>query len=89
MNCKSELAEEIEVEILVATVFMLMTRYADQQEKQLVRPIIEHFDWLVNHPDLVNSQLKKTCSRLSNCWKSIQTKKQIGIQTTNSEKFLH
>ncbi|MBL80049.1 MAG: hypothetical protein CMH70_08495 [Nitrosomonadaceae bacterium] len=88
-NCKPELAKNIEVEVLVATVFLLMTRYASHQEKQLVQPIVEHFDWINNHPDLVNPELKNTCSRLAKCWKFMEFGGALEAQEDIDKRCIH
>ncbi len=64
MNCNCGIAENSSAETLVAALFFLMTRYANGQDQKLVQPIVDHFDWLAKHPDLVNSSLRQTCRRL-------------------------
>jgi hypothetical protein len=88
-NCKSELAKDVEIEILVATVFLLMSRYASNQEKKLIRPIVEHFDWINNHPDLVNPQLKNTCSRLAKHWKFMSFGEPLAIKDNSDKSCIH
>ncbi len=66
--CKSELNEEVDAATLIAALFFLMTRYSRSQDTNLVQPILDHFDWLAAHPELVNSQLQKTCLRLRKSW---------------------
>ena len=68
MSCKHDLTKDIEAEKLVAALFFLMTRFSRSQDSNLVQPILDHFDWLSAHPDLVNSQLQMTCLRLKKSW---------------------
>jgi hypothetical protein len=89
MNCKSELAKDIEIEVLVATLFLLMTRYTNNQEEELVQPIVEHFGWINNHPDLVNPQLKNTCSRLAKHWKSMSFGGAFAIKDNSDKSCIH
>lgn len=91
MNCnrKSELAKDVEIEILVATVFLLMSRYASNQEKELIQPIVEHFGWISNHPDLVNPQLKNTCSRLAKHWKLISFGGPLAVKDSSNKSCIH
>ena len=91
MNCnrKSELAKDVEIEILVATVFLLMSRYASNQEKELIQPIVEHFDSINNHPDLVNPQLKNTCSRLAKNWKLISFGGPLAVKDSSNKSCIH
>jgi len=89
MNCKSELAKDIEIEVLVATLFLLMTRYTNNQEEELVQPIVEHFGWINNHPDLVNPQLKNTCSRLAKHWKSMSFGGGFAIKDNSDKSCIH
>ena len=65
MNYKTKLGESAAIETLVSAILFLITRYAQNQDRSLVQPIVEHFDWLANHPDNANSHLKDTCSRLA------------------------
>lgn len=67
-HCKSTLTQEVDATTLIAALFFLMTRYSRDQDKTLVQPILDHFDWLSAHPDLVNSQLQNTCLRLKKSW---------------------
>ena len=68
MNCNCKIAESKSPEMLVAALFFMMTRYASGKDKALVQPIIDHFDWLAKHPDLVNTSLQQTCRRLQKNW---------------------
>lgn len=71
MSCshrKSAIAQDIDAATLIAALFFLMTRYSRDQDNSLVQPILDHFDWLAAHPDLVNSQLQSTCMRLKRSW---------------------
>ena len=67
-HCKAALTQDIDAATLIAALFFLMTRYSRDQDKTLVQPILDHFDWLAAHPDLVNSQLQNTCMRLKKNW---------------------
>lgn len=55
-------------EVLVSTLFFMMTRQASEHDQVLVKSIIDHFDMLENHPDLVNTSLRLTCRRLKKSW---------------------
>ena len=88
-KCKSELAKDIEIEVLVATLFLLMTRYANNQEKELVQPIVEHFGWINNHPNLVNQQLKNTSSRLAKHWKFMNFRGAFAIKDNSDKSCIH
>tara|TARA_B100000686_G_scaffold271064_1_gene287625 strand:+ start:1399 stop:1674 length:276 start_codon:yes stop_codon:yes gene_type:complete len=88
-NSKLERTKDTEIEVLIATVFLLMTRYASHQEKQLVQPIIEHFDWINNHPDLVNPQLKNTCSRLAKCWEFMGLGEPLEANNNIDKRYIH
>lgn len=68
MSCNCGLADNKSPETLVAALFFMMTRYASGQDSHLVQPIIDHFDWLSKHPDLVNTSLQLTCRRLQKSW---------------------
>tara|TARA_Y100001936_G_scaffold237184_1_gene267444 strand:- start:1255 stop:1530 length:276 start_codon:yes stop_codon:yes gene_type:complete len=91
MICKSKsgLAKNTEIEILIATVFLLMTRYASTQEKELIKPIIEHFNWINNHPNLANPQLKNICTKLSKCWKFMEFGGEITIKDYHNNNYIH
>ena len=67
-HCKSAFTQEADATTLIGALFFLMTRYSHDQDKTLVQPILDHFDWLSAHPDLVNSQLQNTCLRLKKSW---------------------
>ena len=65
---KSRLTQDMDAATLIAALFFLMTRYSRDQDKTLVQPILDHFDWLTAHPELFNSQLQHTCMRLKKNW---------------------
>lgn len=88
MICNCKLAESKSPEMLVSALFFMMTRYAAGQDKSLVKPIVDHFDWLSKHPDLVNTNLQQTCSRLQKNWLlQSQPVSMHGSKTTN--RHLH
>ena len=89
MNCKTKLGKSAAVETLVSAILFLLTRYAQNQDRSLVQPIVEHFDWLANHPDIANSHFKDTCSRLALCWHSIQAEKQNKAALRDKGKVIH
>lgn len=58
---------------LISALMFLMTRYAHNQDQSLIQPIMDHFNWLENHPGLSDTQIQKTSSRLKNSWSLIAT----------------
>ena len=86
MSCNCGFVESKSPETLVAALFFMMTRYASGQDKALIQPIIDHFDWLAKHPDLVNTSLQQTCCRLQKSW-LLQSAQVNGSKMTS--KCLH
>lgn len=89
MNCKTKLGKGAAVETLISAILFLITRYAQNQDRSLVQPIEEHFDWLANHPNIANSHLKDICSRLALRWHSMQAEKQNKAALRDEGKVIH
>ncbi|MEM8845235.1 MAG: hypothetical protein AAGB35_09350 [Pseudomonadota bacterium] len=57
-----------ELDTLIASLFYLMTRYAMNNDPQLIEAITKHLQMVQNHPDANSSILNKTCQRLEKSW---------------------
>lgn len=77
MSCETTFAKDVEAETLVAALFFLTTRYALTQNTALIQPIMDHFNWLANHPNLVNTTLQNTCCRLQKTWLLMQKRNEV------------
>ncbi|GJL71091.1 MAG: hypothetical protein NMNS01_02900 [Nitrosomonas sp.] len=53
---------------LISSIFYLMSRYANSQDKQLILAIHEHLMFLEQHPDTQSELVKTTCKRLRSHW---------------------
>ena len=83
---------------LISSIFYLMSRYANSQDKQLILAIHEHLMFLEQHPDTQSELVRTTCKRLRSHWlqllnedKSItKSEEKTGIPTKCSKlSFLH
>lgn len=60
--------EKPTLEILLASLYYLMTRHARLPDARISRSIIEHFDMLATHPDCKSEILIKAGERLASQW---------------------
>lgn len=86
MCCKCASKKLIESDTLIMALLFLMTRYSHNQDQNLIEPIMNHFGWLAEHPDMTDKQLKETCSRLQESW---QLKTQINHRERMNPASLH
>jgi hypothetical protein len=56
------------VEILIASLLFMLTRYNNKPCERLQHAIVEHFGMVLEHPNLNNSGLSNTCRRLKTHW---------------------
>lgn len=56
------------LEILIASLLFMLTRYSNKPCARLQHAIVEHFGMVLEHPDLNNSGLSNTCKRLKTHW---------------------
>lgn len=66
--------------------FFMMTRYARDQDKALIKPIMDHFDWLASHPDNISPNMQSICTRLKKSWVLVLNSDQIDSDSTH---YLH
>lgn len=59
---------EPEIETLIASIFYLMSRYADINDPEIADAIDMHLKLLETHPKLTSPVLMKTCKRLQCHW---------------------
>ncbi len=57
------------LEVLMASIYYLMTRYARLPDTKLSQAISDHFEMLSNHPNCDSEILKKAGYRLASQWK--------------------
>ncbi|MEM7027334.1 MAG: hypothetical protein AAF410_03800 [Pseudomonadota bacterium] len=57
------------MEVLMATIYYLMTRYARQPDRQISDAIATHLQLLSQHPECDSDILQKAGNRLSAQWK--------------------
>ena len=72
MNSTNKLKPEIET--LLASIFYLMSRYAETQDNEIADAIHMHLNLLETHPNLSSPVLMKTCRRLKCHWVSLSEK---------------
>lgn len=86
MSSEKITSRTTEPDTLVMALLFLISRYAHDQDQSLIEPILDHFDWLANHPDMVNTQLQNTCLHLKENW---QFKSVIKCQKHSSLSSIH
>lgn len=65
---------QTDVGTLIASIFYLMSRYANSQDKELILAIHKHLNLLEQHPDMQSETVKITCRRLRNDWLNLLKK---------------
>ncbi len=59
------------IEILIASLLFMLTRYNNKPCERLQNAIVEHFEMVLEHPNLHNSGLSNTCRRLKTHWEQM------------------
>lgn len=79
----------VDANTLITALFFMMTRYAHNQDKNLVQPIKEHFLWLQNHPEFANTKIQKISMELNKSWGLLSDKKQICSHCSHYSLLIH
>ena len=66
-----EVSEPADYEIILASLFFLMTRYARQPDHRVASGIIDHLERLARHPHQDSAFMVRTCTRLMNQWSDL------------------
>ncbi|MCG8379304.1 MAG: hypothetical protein MI865_07505 [Proteobacteria bacterium] len=92
---KSNNENEVSLEVLLASIYYLMTRYAKLPDKEISNAICYHLEMLSRHPDCDSEIIQKTGSRLAKQWRDQlhnQNNKESGCKNTylqHSQSNIH
>jgi hypothetical protein len=59
------------VDLLIATLFYLLSRFAFGSDPNIAHCIVEHFQWLEAHPDCGSDVLRHASELLARQWKGL------------------
>lgn len=68
---ESEQEGEVSLEVLMASIYYLMTRYAKSPDAKVSKGISDHLQMLNSHPDCDSKILQKAGRRLAIQWQEI------------------
>ena len=62
---------EISLEVLLISIYYLMTRYAIKADARVAEAIAQHFEMLASHQDCDTHIMKRAGERLSSQWRNV------------------